>query len=144
MMQDYIKTFANQAVSTENFKWLVEKHMTPQMDLDGNHRMDWFFAEWVYGTDVPSYRLEYSVSSEKGGKPVVSGKLTQSGVAPSFEMRVPIYGEVEARKILIGAMLMRGNTSRDFRVVLPQQPKRILLNVNHDVLTDKEEVKRVK
>ena len=59
-------------------------------------------------------------------------------------MRVPIYGEVEARKILIGAMLMRGNTSRDFRVVLPQQPKRILLNVNHDVLTDKEEVKRVK
>jgi hypothetical protein len=144
MMQDYIKTFANQAVSTEDFKWLVEKHMTPQMDLDGNHRVDWFFAEWVYGTDVPSYRLEYSVSSEKGGKPVVSGKLTQSGVAPSFEMRVPIYGEVEARKILIGAMLMRGNTSRDFRVVLPQQPKRILLNVNHDVLTDKEEVKRVK
>ena len=144
MMQDYLKTFANQAVSTEDFKWLVEKHLKHAMDLDGNHRMDWFFAEWVYSTDVPSYRLEYSVIAEKGSQPVVTGKLTQSGVSPMFKMRVPIYAEFEGRKVLIGSMAITGAASGEFKVTVPEMPKRILLNVNHDVLTDKEEVKLVK
>jgi hypothetical protein len=114
------------------------------MDLDGNHRMDWFFAEWVYSTDVPSYRLEYSVIAEKGSQPVVTGKLTQSGVSPMFKMRVPIYAEFEGRKVLIGSMAITGAASGEFKVTVPEMPKRILLNVNHDVLTDKEEVKLVK
>jgi hypothetical protein len=36
---------------------------------------------------------------------------------------------------------MRGDSTRDVKVILPQAPKQVLLNVNHDVLTDKEEVK---
>ena len=39
---------------------------------------------------------------------------------------------------------MRGNSTRDVKVMLPEAPKQVLLNVNHDVLTDKEEVKLVK
>jgi hypothetical protein len=37
---------------------MVEKHMTPGMDLDHNHKMDWFFNEYVYGTDLPQYHFE--------------------------------------------------------------------------------------
>jgi aminopeptidase N len=144
MMQDYVKRFTNHSVSTEDFQRLVEQHMKPAMDVDGNHRMDWFFREWVYGTDVPSYRLEYSVAAEKGGKPVVSGKLTQSGVSEGFRMRVPVFAELAGRKVLIGAMVMRGNSTADFKTALPEQPKRILLNINHEILTDREEVKLVK
>jgi hypothetical protein len=68
MMQDFLESFANSRVSTEDFKRVVEKHMKPRMDLDGNHRMDWFFDEWIYGTEVPSYRLESSLrAGESGG-----------------------------------------------------------------------------
>jgi hypothetical protein len=144
MMQDYVKTFAGQSASTEDFKWLVEKHMKPAMDLDGNHRMDWFFAEWVYGTDVPSYRLEYSIAAEKGSLPVVTGRLTQSGVSSTFKMRVPIYAEFESKKIPIGAMAISGDSTGEFKVTVPEMPKHILLNVNHDILSDKVEVKQVK
>jgi hypothetical protein len=145
MMQDYVKTFANRSVSTEEFKWLVEKHMKSAMDLDGNRRMDWFFLEWVYGTDIPSYRLEYSIAAaDRGSQPVVTGKLTQSGVSPTFKMRVPIYGEFEKRKLRIGSVAIAGNATIEFKVHVPEVPKRILLNVTHDVLTDKEEVKQVK
>ncbi|NNE98248.1 MAG: hypothetical protein HKN25_04425, partial [Pyrinomonadaceae bacterium] len=49
MMTDFIKTHYNQDVSTEDFKRAVEKHITPQMDLYQNGRMDWFFNQWVYG-----------------------------------------------------------------------------------------------
>jgi hypothetical protein len=106
--------------------------------------MDWFFNEWVYGTEVPSYRLEYSIANGKGGKPVLTGKLTQSGVSGRFAMRVPIYGEFDGKNVNIGAMAIHGSTTGEFEVTLPEQPKRILLNANHDVLTDKEEVKRIK
>jgi hypothetical protein len=118
--------------------------MTPQMDLEGNHRMDWFFREWVYGTEVPSYLLEYSVAAEKGKRAVVSGKLTQSGVSPAFKMSVPIYGEFQGRKTVIGIVDIAGNTSAEFKTTVPETPKHILLNVNYDVLADKAEVKQVK
>ena len=62
MMQDFIKTHYNQDVSTEDFKRIVEKHMTTQMDLDENGRMDWFFNAWVYGTEMPSYKFEYQLT----------------------------------------------------------------------------------
>jgi aminopeptidase N len=144
MMQDYVKQFANQAVSTEDFQSLVEKHMKRPMDMDGNHRMDWFFSEWVYGTGVPSYRLEYSLTAEAGGKRLLTGKLTQSGVSPGFKMIVPLFAGLAGQKVRVAVMAMRGNSTRDVKVMLPEAPNQILLNVNHDVLTDKEEVKLVK
>jgi len=30
------------------------------MDLDGNGKLDWFFDEYVYGTEIP----HYTISSE--------------------------------------------------------------------------------
>ncbi len=49
MMRDFAGSFANGVVSTEDFQAVVEKHMTPAMDLDGNHRLIGFFSEWLYG-----------------------------------------------------------------------------------------------
>ena len=144
MIQDYVKQFSNRAASTEDFKWLVKKHMKPVMDLDGNHRMDWFFSEWLYGTDVPSYHLEYSLSPDKSGKQLLTGKLTQSGVSPGFKMPVPLFAEFAGKKVRIGVMAVHGNSSGEFKVILPETPKRVLLNINHDVLTDHEEVKWIK
>jgi hypothetical protein len=90
MMHDFVKTYFNQNASTEGFKAVVEKHMTPVMDLDGNRKMDWFFNAWVYGTDLPRYKLEYSLTPESDGKYLLALVLTQSGVSPNFKMLVPI------------------------------------------------------
>ena len=56
-MQDFVKTYAGKAATTEDFKATVEKHMTREMDLTGDHRMDWFFNEYVYGTALPAYQF---------------------------------------------------------------------------------------
>src|SRR6185503_1638030 len=88
MMSDFVQTHFNKNVTTEDFKLIVEKHMTPQMDLDKNRRMDWFFNAWVYGTEVPAYRLDYQTTS--GGLAV---KVTQSGVSENFRMLVPFYAD---------------------------------------------------
>jgi hypothetical protein len=41
-------------------------------------------------------------------------------------------------------MVITGNSTRQFTVILPATPERILLNANHNILTDSEEVKFIR
>ena len=91
MMKDFTKTYALQQASTEDFKSIAEKHMTPEMNLSRNGKLDWFFRQWVYGTEVPTYNFTWDVKKGEGKKYAVSFELTQSGVSPNFAMRVPVY-----------------------------------------------------
>ena len=137
-MQDFVKTYANQAASTEDFKAMIEKHMTPEMDLDGNHHMDWFFNEYVYGTQLPTYKLDYSFDTGADGNVVFGFKVTQSNVEDHFKMLVPIYLELaDGRMVNVGRARLLGNTSMEQKVPmkgLTVKPKRAVLNYNYDVL----------
>jgi hypothetical protein len=136
MMHDFVKTHFNQNASTESFKRVVEKHMTPLMDIDGNKRMDWFFNEWVYGTELPRYRLEYTLSPEPDGKVMLRMTVTQSGVSERFKMIVPVYLDFDGKIVRLGeATLIGSSTTPEFKVKLPQKPKRVLVNAFHDVLS---------
>lgn len=138
MMQDFVKTYTNKAATTENFKAMVEKHMTGAMDVDGNRSMDWFFNEYVYGTFLPSYKIDYTFDKDPSGDVVFGFKITQSGVDDQFKMIVPIYLELaDGRVVFLGHTRLAGNTSVDQKVPLKgvkDQPKRAMLNYNYDVL----------
>ncbi len=137
-MHDFVATYAGHAATTEDFKAVVEKHMTPQMDLDGNHKMDWFFNEYVYGTALPSYNFTYSFETAPGGEIVMSMKLIQSGVTEKFRMLVPVYLELADGSIVrLGAASPDGNATIEQKVALKglkQQPKRAMINYFNDVL----------
>jgi hypothetical protein len=138
-MQDFVKTYAGKAATTEDFKAMVEKHMTQDMDLDGNHRMDWFFNEYVYGTALPTYKMDYATfDKDASGDVVFAFKLTQSGVDNNFRMVVPIYLELaDGRTVNLGHARLTGNTSVEQKVPLrgvKVAPKRALVNYNYDVL----------
>jgi hypothetical protein len=131
MMKDFVKTHFNKPVSTEDFKKIVEKHMTKEMNVDNSGNMNWFFNQWVYGTQVPAYRLDYKVTSDG----VLSGKITQSGVADDFMMLVPIYVDMGKGWIKLGSATMVGNSSLDIaNLKLPAAPKRVALCAMKDVL----------
>jgi hypothetical protein len=135
MMQDYVATYQNRNASSEDFKSVVEKHMKPALDLEGNRRMDWFYRDWIYGAELPKYRLDYSFKPGDGGKVTFQGKVTQSGVSPDFRMRVPIYFDFDGRWVRAGTVGLAGNmTTPEIAVGLPKRPKRVSLNANHDVL----------
>jgi aminopeptidase N len=144
MMHDFVATYLNRNASTESFKSVVEKHMKPALDLERNGKMDWFFREWVYGTEVPSYRLEYSLAPEPGGKFMFTAKVTQSGVSSRFVMGVPIYFDFDGSVQRAGSVALLGNmTSNEVKLRLPKRPKRVLLNANHDVLAAETVVKEM-
>ncbi|HYG80559.1 MAG TPA: M1 family aminopeptidase [Pyrinomonadaceae bacterium] len=135
MMADFIQTHFNKDVSTGDFKRAVEKHMTPLMDVDKNGRLDWFFDQWVYGTEIPAYRLDYSVTTGEAGRAVLNAKVTQSNVSKDFSMPVPIYADFGKGWVRLGAATLNGNSSVDLNnIELPQAPKRLTLAALKDVL----------
>jgi aminopeptidase N len=138
MMHDFLQTYRLKSATTEDFKAMVEKHMTSQMNADGNHRMDWFFNEYVYGTDLPNYHFESQIT-KNGDAASLHFKLVQSGVPANFKMMVPVYLEtVDGKFLHLGSALMVGSSTSEQTVQLPKTPsavKRALINYNYDVLS---------
>ncbi|MCS6805697.1 MAG: carboxypeptidase regulatory-like domain-containing protein [Acidobacteriota bacterium] len=141
MMRDFVQSHLHQAASTEDFKRIVEKHMTPDMDQAGNGRMDWFFNQWVYGTDLPHYKLQYNVDAGAGGKPVLKIKIEQSNVSPDFVMPLPIYVEFGKGRTMRLTGRITGNSSTSAEIPMPEKPTGVKLCANYDVLCTIEEVK---
>jgi hypothetical protein len=138
MMQDFVKTYSGRTASTEDFKAIAEKHMLPYMNLDGNGKLDWFFSQWVYGTEVPSYHMVYSVTPQDGGKAQLRFHVTQSDVSESFKSSVPVYVRLGDSVILLGRAAIAGSKpSPEITVLLPAQPREVLLNYNYDILAAK-------
>jgi hypothetical protein len=137
-MHDFVTTYRLQAATTEDFKAIVEKHMSPQMNLDNNHRMDWFFNQYVYGTDLPNYHFE-SQATPVGEGTSFHFKLTQSAVPAGFKMLVPIYLELANGTVMhLGSATISGDATVDQTVQLPKLPapvKRAMINYFYDVLS---------
>ncbi|ABF41230.1 Aminopeptidase N-like protein [Candidatus Koribacter versatilis Ellin345] len=140
MMTDFVQTHYNNVASTEDFKTAVEKYMTQGMDVDGNHTMDWFFNEYVYGTALPAYSFESSFVDGPNGTTLLKFKLTQSKVDDAFDMIVPVYIELPNGHVpRLGSIGVRGNNSVEQTVnlgPLKERPKRALINWNYDVLSE--------
>jgi len=134
MMHDFMESHRSSAASTESFKAIAEKHMTKQMDLQQNGRLDWFFGEWVYGMQIPRYHFKYDVQPGNGGNVKVRVELTQSEVDDQFAMFVPIFADFGKGMVRIGQLAVVGNATRTAIFNMDQQPKKVALNVYKDVL----------
>jgi hypothetical protein len=107
LLQTLVGKYSFHALSTSDLQHEVEAVMTPNMDLEGNHSMDWFFEQWVRGTGIPHYRVEFtSTHTEKGF--AVRGKLLQTGVPRSFIARVPLYFNEAGRIVFLGSVITAG------------------------------------
>jgi hypothetical protein len=134
MMHDFVASHRDKAASTESFKEIAEKHITKSMDFQRNGRLDWFFNEWVYGTQVPRYHFEYQVAAGDGGQVKLHMTITQSEVDDQFAMLVPVFADFGKGMVRLGQIGVVGNTTRSLDILLPSQPKKVALNAYKDIL----------
>ena len=107
LLQTLVTKYAYRALSSDNLRHEVEAVMTPSMDLEGGRSMEWFFEEWVNGTGIPHYRVEFTVHhTEKGYQ--IRGKIYQTGVPRSFIARVPLYASGAGHGTLLGTVIAAG------------------------------------
>ncbi len=136
-MHDFVKSYQNQPATTEDFKAVMERHMPQWADIDGNHRLDWFFNAYVYGTEVPKYAVTSDVTKE-GENTTLHFKIVQSGVSSDFKMSVPVYVELEDKRVIfLGRAKMNGSTTVEQTVPMGKMtPKWALVNYYFDLLAD--------
>jgi hypothetical protein len=121
------------ALSTADFQREVERQMTPAMDLESTHRMDWFFDEWVRQTGIPHYTVKFEVKP-RGKEFLVTGRLEQSGVEDVFTAAVPLYASRQGSKPEnLGIVITTGPETR-FHFVSRTRPTRILIDLRLTLL----------
>lgn len=124
MMKEYVATYRGRIVTTNDLQIMVEKHF----DQD----MDWFFSQWVYGTEIPVYGFRYDVE-EIDGEYYLTIYARQSGVSPSFRMPVPFLVNFEKEHAVV-KVVIEGSDTIAKKFHLPQKPKSIEPNPWNAVL----------
>lgn len=138
MMTDFLASHYNKDISTNDFKIAAEKYILPAMDIDKNGKLDWFFDQWVYGTEMPSYKFTYTITPGSNGKTVLNGKIEQTGVSKDFVMIVPIYLDFGKGWSYLGSATVVGNSTIEVKnISLPEVPKKVAIAALQDVLAAK-------
>jgi len=128
LLRSMAAKYAGRALSTAELQKEVEAVMTPSMALEGGRSMEWFFEQWVRGTGIPHYRVEFTARKTEKGY-LVKGKLFQSGVPRSFIASVPLYasGPVGSHPVPLGAVLAEGPET-SFHFTAPFDPHKLLID----------------
>ena len=137
MMKDFAASYAGRSATTDDFKRVVQRHMTPGLNAAGDGTIDWFFEQWVYGTEIPTYQADVAI--EKVGKKSyrLTGTLAQSGVTEEFLALVPAYVDLGGGKyVQFGRAPFKGDMSHklDLTLELPKKPKGVVMNAHDEVL----------
>jgi len=128
MMRDFVATYYGKEASTEDFKEMVEKHV--------GEDMDWFFDQWVYGVDIPTYKFSYSTKPTVDGKYVVTCEVDQENVPEDFKMWVPVLLDFGMNQHAILRLWVDKPHNEYQLPKAPLQPRDVILNPAHAVLCE--------
>ncbi|HEV8267571.1 MAG TPA: M1 family aminopeptidase, partial [Thermoanaerobaculia bacterium] len=136
-MKDFVTSYSDKNPTTADFQKVVERHMTPDMNATGDGKLDWFFGQWVYGTEIPKMNSKFDVTDGGDGVYKIAGEVSVSGVSDDFRTLVPLYVDFGGGAMSrLGTMRVKGTATVpvNFEMKLPKKPKKVLVNAMHDVL----------
>jgi peptidase M1-like protein len=134
-MQDFVSSHKGTAATTEDFKAVVERHMSASMDVSGDHKMDWFFKQYVYGTGAPQYSFRGSVDYPADGKTHFKAELTRTGVPDTWMDVVPLYAHIGDKTVKMGNIRV-SRATETVEATVAAKIDRISINDNEDMLAE--------
>jgi len=143
MMQDFVKTYKDDSASTEQFAKIAGEHFakSPVGQKYGLPDLNWFFRQWVWGTALPSYRLEYTIENQPDGKAAVKGTVYQENAPENWFMPLPVVMKFGGGRVARGTILARGPQS-PVNIMVPARPESVELDPDMWVLSDKTTTKK--
>ena len=127
LMRGFMRDHAGGVASTRSFEAAVTEAF--------GEPMDWFFDQWVYGVDVPTYRPDLDVSPLVDAREpfVLHGRVRQEDVPPGFRAEVPIRLEFRGHEPIVRRIRV-DRPEVDVAIPIPAEPTRIEFNYLHGVL----------
>lgn len=98
--------------------------------------LGWFFDQWIYGTEIPTYRVAYRFEPAEGGQYRVKLKVQQENVADDFQMYVPVTLDLNNGQVARVRVKVRGATSNIELPLMPSKPKALRFNDLDGVLAE--------
>jgi hypothetical protein len=129
MLSELMARYGGQEISTEGFRELAARFLPPKSD---DPKLEAFFAQWVYGTGIPSLKLAWSVKGKAPSLRLV-GTLTQSDVDEDFSALAPVEIQV-ARGRMVTQWVRSAADPVAFTVPLTQPPLKVTLDPHYAVL----------
>ncbi len=119
MLAEACKRYRYQTITTEQFHALAKEFMPPG---SSDASLDTFFDNWVYGTGIPSLKLNYSI---QGKIPAVEvkGTVTQTEVDEDFSADVPV--EFQEGKGVTVQWVRSSSDPTPFRAKAKQTPSKV-------------------
>ncbi len=128
MLRDFVNEYRDSNPSTENFIRHAAKYMPPTLDLEHNHRLDWFFDAWVYGTGIPTYKLKATTRSAGPNSYITQGTIEQSDVPADFQMLVPVVATYERDKKVTLGLVAVSQEAGHFRFRTSAKPTHVAVD----------------
>lgn len=126
MMKEFYDANRGHTVSTAEFKTLVEKYV--------GYDMGWFFDQWVYRDELPTYEFSYTIEPDDDGGYKAKCRVVTTGVREDFMMVIPLQIEIDkTHRAYIRAYV--DEPVYEFTLPgLPQKPRKLYLNPFESVL----------
>jgi hypothetical protein len=125
VLRTFLHEYKGKSASTEDFIHTLG-------EVAPGH-WQWFFDQWVYGTDIPTYAWDWKVEKGPGGKPVLALTVKQSGVHDGFRMPVPVRIDFGGDQHGTAVVLV-DKPEETFHFPLPARPKDVTFDPDHAVL----------
>lgn len=124
VLSTYAQQFEGQYATTNDFEAvLTEVHPAD---------WTWFFDQWVYSAEIPTYLWSYEVEKAEQGY-TLRLHVEQNGVHPSFKMTVPVKVQFRPGEESIVLALV-DQAAKDFEFPLTHRPRRVIFNPDSSVL----------
>jgi hypothetical protein len=125
-LRDLLDKYRDRPITTAGLQTLLEEHT--QTD------MTWFFDQWVYGIDIPTYTFSYDTENTPDGQFQVTCHVKQEDVPDDFKMVVPMTVVFEGNQFA-HLKYWIDQPEMDIQLPpLPMKPKKIDFNTYDAVL----------
>ncbi len=138
MMKDFVSRYRDSSATTEQFAQVASEHFprTAVAQKYGIRNLGWFFKQWVWQTELPTYRLEYTLENQPDGKVLLKGTLFQENAPEDWVMPLPLTFKFGGDKVARGTILANG-PQQPVSLVLPMRPESVELDPELWVLSEK-------
>lgn len=128
LLEGFYRKYYRQKASTQDFQAFAEEFT--------GEELDWFFKQWVYGTDIPEYQFAYTILPAEDGQFRALGQVSQSGVGEDFRMPVIVGVDFGKDEIVPERVLVKGALTELELGPYPRKPEKLIFNYLESVLCE--------
>ncbi len=126
MLKEFYSKYRGKKATTANFQLIAEKYV--------GTKLDWFFNQWIYRNELPTYEFSYSYEKDASGNYIAKGKIITKNVSDDFKMYLPLEIVIDDKSKAYVRLFVDKPVYEFDLPGLPKKPKKIRLNPFESVL----------